>query len=793
MMRIVYFSQKAQLWAELEKVPGEKIFVTPSPAKADSLRSSVTGNVLTIAKFTSDLISTLWKDEEKPTIKRKAELLLIFGILKNKYFPTLGYEQFLQAYNLFSDLRSFTLNEDALSSVLEEQPEEIRVTVQTFWQLLNLTGYSDEHGAYHIIAEALRGASEEEALKKVFVFWGFQHLNGQQLDLLKALAIRYTVIIPFPLVLKEKLKRSDWVSWLSHDRAESQDLDLVEIKPRGEWLKINSREISYRLRTMIEKKPQIILGVPKLKPEHMDIIPSSQVGFKIQSELLGKEILEIADEVEHFEQKTLTELEYNLSLMRKESLKVVKEKFPYKKLKVLQLYQEAILSIRELTDDNITVDAFFLKLLRDVVLLNQPRTSFSPILSDSDILELKDMSSLEDIDRKRPVILCVDDRFDDLQGLGQNYTESVQKHLAALGPLKRNDLDLAFRQWEFADLFSEAQVTVLMSEGVLKHNLIWKKLFQGIELNVVNADDNRTERGLKDSLANLPPKKYEGSFSASRLQTYADCPRKFYYSFVEPLAPTLKLEKDIDQMVSGTLIHKIIEEFYHQNLMEEDVPALTREIFESYIRDNNLDLPHDVYDQRRLIFTHRSLNGIKFLKELETILGEKVEWKIEERFQKDESLPLNGIMDCLAITKNNIILLDFKSSKAAASTNTEVEAIESYQLWVYALAARKMIPGFAQKNIVMGFVVLDDTTESNLLLSDEDLFAKVKEAKIARPKMFSEPFPATLDLSWTKIQEIMTAVKTDKTFPPRPRKSNTCDFCSLISVCPRAEVLNGQG
>jgi hypothetical protein len=194
MMQIVYFSRKEQFLTEMETISREKVYVAPSPAKADGLRNRLNGkstqDVITIAKFTSNLVEALWQDQERPPVKRKSELLLIFGILKNKYLPELGYEQFNQAYNLFSDLRSFTLNQEALTAVLEEQPESVKNAVLLFWKLLEITGLHDEHGAYQEIAERLRSHEEVEGLNKTYVFWGFQHLNGQQVDLLKALAIR---------------------------------------------------------------------------------------------------------------------------------------------------------------------------------------------------------------------------------------------------------------------------------------------------------------------------------------------------------------------------------------------------------------------------------------------------------------------------------------------------------------------------------------------------------------------------------------------------------------------------
>ncbi len=789
MMQVVYFSQKNQLWSELDGLPGQKIFITPSPAKADTLRtllkSSSQQDVVTIAKFTSELLTTLWDDQSRPQVKRKAELLLIFGILKKKYFPELGYEQFVQAYNMFSDLRSFTLNEEALSSVLEEQPEDIRRALQIFWKLLEVSGYSDEHAAYHHIAESLRSTEEHQSLKKVYIFWGFQHLNGQQVDLIKALAIRYQVIIPFPSSLKEKLKRSDWVSWIREDRVSEKSLPEIEIHPKGSWLKINSREISLRLKTTLKTNSQVILGVAKLTSEHMDILPSSRVGFKIAHNLVETELLELNVYLQEnlgftFNQEELSQTlsQRKMQLLAGPHLKTM----PFKKLKALQLYEEALLSIQNLTDENVEMDQFFLKLLRDVVSLNQPRTSFSPILEDGELIELKDMSSLEDVDRNKKILLCIDERFDDIQGLGQNYTESIQKHLSTLGPLKRNDLDLAFKQWEFENLFSECDVTVMMPASVLKHNLIWKRLFANVNLIEIK-DDLAVETRIPFDHSGLDKLKYTGNFSATRLQTFVDCPRKFYYNYVEKITPSIALEKDIDPMSSGSIIHKIIEEFHKRKLQDQDLHSLTSEIFNQHIREHSLSLPADVYHQRKIIFNHRAMNGLKFLRDIESVMTAPIEWKIEEKFQSDQDFKLSGIMDCLGISDSTIFLLDFKSSKAAASTNSEVEKIESLQLWVYSLAAQKMIPDFDKKQIVIGYVVLDDPSESNLLISDEGIVARLKEKKIGKPKIFSEEFTQSLKLAWKKVKELSVTIQAETRFAAIPRKAAVCDYCELSRVC----------
>ena len=792
-MQIVYFSRKSQFLSEIQNLSGEKVFVTPSPAKADGLRSLLLENahsdVVTIAKFTSELVKNLWTPGEEPQVKRKADLLLIFGILKNKYLPDLGFEQFTQAYNLFSDLRSFTLNEDALTTVMEEQSEEVRRAVQLFWRLLEATGYLDEHGAYQAISEALRSSEEKTELKKTYVFWGFQHLNGQQVDLLKALSIRYEVVIPFPSVLKEKLKKSDWLSWLRESKVKESDLEVIPQEPKASWVKVNSRELALNLKKIVKPKDQIVLGVSKLSPLHLDIVPSREVFYKVPHQLIEAELHELAYELKTAlkNDDSFASLENLLAEKRTQLLKILSVDKSFKYLKALELYKQALASIREMTDEEIKVDRFFLKLLQEVVGLNQPRTSYVPIASHELSIDLKDMSSLEDVKRDRRVILCVDDRFDEIQGLGQNYTEVIQKALSSLGPLKRSELELLFKQWEFYDLFSQASVLVLMSESTLKHSLIWKRLFSEVQLEISESEVHHDERKIKDHLALGEKKTFTGSYSASKFQTFLDCPRKFYFNYVDKIFPSVSLVNDFDPLISGTISHQIIEEFHKNRATEEELPALTKKIMLEYIQEKNLNLSPDKFLKHELVFNQRSLNGIRFLKALDELLG-PVNWSIEEGFSFTDEFKLNGKIDCIGQIGNTIILLDFKSTKYAASSNKEVENLESLQLWTYAKAAARKIENFEHQSIVLGYVSLDNPSESNILTNDQDLFEKFKAAKLCRQQVFKTPFPELFRDAQAKMLLVSQEIEAEKVFPARPRKNDACSFCEINKVCIKSEV-----
>jgi CRISPR/Cas system-associated exonuclease Cas4 (RecB family) len=782
MMQIVFFSQKDQFLTEMASFGGPKIFITPSPAKADGLRlqADPAGDVITIAKFTSNLVDTLWSGQPKPEVKRKAELLLIFGILKEKYLPDLGFEQFTQAYNLFSDLRSFTLNAQALTSVLDEQPLIIRTAVLLFWKLLEVTGFHDEHSAYREITERLRSLDSREELDSTYIFWGFQHLNGQQIDLLKALAIRYNVIVPFPLELRKQVKRSDWISWLQDSRTEEKLLEALPKNPKAFWLPINSREIALNLKQVLRSHDQIVLGVSKLNSLHLDIIPSQDVFFKIAADILEQELTEVS--------AVLIKFKGTYEELLKTCTSQMKSARSMKHFRAWQLYVEALQSIGDLTDSFPLVDHFLLKVLDEVVRLNQPRTSYVPVSSGQMTKELKDMSSLEDLDRKRRVILCIDERFEDVQSLGQNYTESIQKSLATLGPLKRNELELLFRQWEFADLFTQCEILVLMNEGTLKHSLIWKRLFNGTQLVKIEKKNSASDRPIRDHFKTISKKQFSGHLSASKLQSYIDCPRNFYFSYVDQVFPNIKMEKDFDPMISGTIIHEIIEHYFKERKELLDLASLTTQVMNKWIKKLNLILPPEIYLQRELVFNHRAFNGINFVQELSRRTGEPITWLIEEEFHLRQDFVIKGKIDCIGKGKNHLFLLDFKSSEYSASSGSEIIGFDAIQLWAYAYAAAKIVDNFDGYSVTLGYVVLDDPSKSVIVSWDEDLLDSLKSEKLCKLTKAKLDFATMLQGAKERMISLATAINQDKDFPAKPRSKDSCIFCELNKVCVKSEI-----
>ena len=169
-------------------------------------------------------------------------------------------------------------------------------------------------------------------------------------------------------------------------------------------------------------------------------------------------------------------------------------------------------------------------------------------------------------------------------------------------------------------------------------------------------------------------------------------------------------------------------------------------------------------------------------------MGSPVGWSIEEDFSFTDGYKLNGKIDCLGQFQNTVFLLDFKSTKYGASSNKEVEGLESLQLWTYAKAAARSIENFEQKSIVLGFVSLDNPAESNILTNDPELFEKFKAAKLCKQQVFKIPFPELFQSAQEKMLSVSLAIEAEKIYPARPRKNDACSFCELTKVCIKSEL-----
>ncbi|GEM_PF-1401800 len=792
MLQLVYYGAPQQFIEEMSSTweVSETVWIAPSPSKTDALREQLQSVLktqvtsITMAKFLSELVAACPDKTIGEKVKRKADLLLIFGALRTKYSPDLSFEEFVMGYNIFSEIRSFSLDLVAMESVLAEYDEKIRKAVLLFWQLLDSLQFYDEHALTQSLSENLRAHDFYEGKQKNFIFWGFGHLNGQQIDLLKALSIRHNIIVPLPAQIKGQLKKSDWPSWLMDHKVEESEVGFLTSKVSINRRWINTRTVSPAIKNWVSENPdqklQILIGVNKLTPNDLHLIPLDRFNCKVPIDWTLIERAKFHDVLV----SAIEEIPHTHELKNWLTKLAKLERRP-KELKVIQLYLEALKKLDDLSDEAWEINDFFLHVLGDVVALNAPRLSTVPLVSGESLVQIFDLSQIDQIVADIPLMVVLDERFDEPLSLQPLYSEKIEKELISIGPVKRPEFELNIKRSEFLRLMDE-RATIFLPPELLKHQLIWKRFFENVEWIDIEAKQSTKETKLKDVL-----KKYvqssvteKFSFSASKVQTYVDCPQKFYFQYIDKIFPRVQLKQDIDPMDAGTFVHHMIELYLksHTEIDEGILWSLIKSEMSILKTQNHLQLSEEVEHERSIQYYHRTLNGLSYLKQLSTVLEFEPKWVIEDSFQWNDKFKLNGQIDCFYTSENLLVVLDFKSSAASASSFTDVKSLESIQLWVYLLEMSKRWEK-PPSQIVMGYVVLEAPQKSKLLVWGEDTYEQIKINKFTSVKLMENDVSNDIETGINHIESIVQAMREDKDFSPQPRKKTACLFCDLQSYC----------
>ena len=221
----VIFTEKASDGINLNLNLREEIdhweVICPNPSIADAMRTSVARyegelsfETLTINKFLQDLFIKFYPDQ---SVVRKSELLKYLATVWKNVFPEERESYFHQAFNVFTDLRSFTLNPSLIEDILYHYDEVVARAIRFFWKVTESEGLIDEHQAYQNILNALSDPSfqdHEDLFEKGLILTGFTHLSGNQVELLKFIGKYTDVVIPIPTEVVRDSLRTDWVDWV---------------------------------------------------------------------------------------------------------------------------------------------------------------------------------------------------------------------------------------------------------------------------------------------------------------------------------------------------------------------------------------------------------------------------------------------------------------------------------------------------------------------------------------------------------------------------------------------------
>jgi RecB family exonuclease len=783
----------------LDFIPNRDLFpvviIAPNPQSADEIRQQIikTGmtkipDVITVSKFVKDQLAFIFN---QPKLLNKAKLLLNGASLWKFYLgekieKQIDQELFFKAFNLFTELRGYSLDSQLIYPILNEYPEDLRGFIQYFYQIMQDLDYMDEHKAYREIAEHYRQIDVNYEMK-TYVFWDFLYLSGSQIDMINALSVRNQVVIPYDLEIYHKSISSDWIRWfLPKSNLIPTTKSIVPLRV----VEFPKKKLNLHLKKLAsENKTDILLCSKKISEYEIFDLPFDQYFFKTSNsifenevQLLQNKLLELTKTNPVLKTSELSQLIGNeLTILLKDKNK------KFRRIKVLTDFIQLLEEYYHLSNYNHSLNDFDFKVLFEVLSLNLPRTFFSPVV-DKNKGQLLDLSRIKSLDSSSQVFVCAHSDLAPIKMAEDIYPEKVFEMLSTLGPVKRNGLDFLVTQKKLQEVLRLENTVLLIENNLSKHDLGWSEILRSFKLEKlslprINQESSKLKFDRKGKVTT------PNSISPTRLQSFLDCPQKYYYQYIEKLNVDLDLKTTIQNNEIGTIEHKVIETYLKafENLDEGNLHKTTVQVLDQFLLNENrhiskIDYNHLLTEVK--LFSRQAISYLLNLKEIDP----KVHFEFEKELRMEfHDLNLNASIDCIIYFSKGYAILDFKRSESSIPSKKEILDFEKIQILFY-------LKFLFEKNddvLFYGYLNLNNLQDSLLLNHNADFYEIYNNLN----------FPAKLSVVKNDLNQLMTdfssrledlcrLLKEEKNYFPSPIQDKVCRFCILKSVCPRQEVVN---
>lgn len=288
-----------------------------------------------------------------------------------------------------------------------------------------------------------------------------------------------------------------------------------------------------------------------------------------------------------------------------------------------------------------------------------------------------------------------------------------------------------------------------------------------------------------------------GEFSASKLETYAQCPFRFLLSYVWKQQQYEELTETVEPTVEGNLLHDVLARFLGAHLQEKltkypqaellhQLDDIMTSVCEEYIAKNAIAVT-DFWpsQQRRLTLLLRRWLGreLAYQKEWEPFVPVQVEWdfgrngsKLLALTVKGGKIYLSGRIDRIDSNGSGLFVTDYKRSVTPSAS--ELTAGLDLQMPVYLLALAAME---GQSQVLGGgyYSLKEGKRKGGFALQTLG-----KTPFTANNKPFREAedqWLAFADFCRTTVRNYVDRLH-EGVYPPAPRKKCP-DYCPGKDIC----------
>ena len=735
--------------------------IVPSPDLADILRERLKNHPcysqISVSTISYSISSKLRQfDCPKPVI-RKAQILLHFSTVWQKYFNEYDFALFSNAYEIFSDWRSYSTDLNLFENALQSIDPIIKKAVMFFWTYLEQMDFLDEHGAYEYLAKAYR----EKRQTCDLMFFGFTHLSGTQISMLQSFAENVDVYLPIHENILDKCQSTDWIPWLSPVNKQDKVKKNIQLNFK-QWATFEKSELNSILNRKSDKC--LILGAQDAIG-HMAEVHEKGDFFKLSYDFLKIDEQRFA---EKFKKVLLLNDKEKIAAFIFNEKKYAIENKNWKQLKINELYQEALDFLSKV---DLVFDQFIFTVIRSYVQLNLPRNYVLTVNQDIDREILKsEYLWAPDLETPIDVIVKGDDSIFSNGSL--DYSSEVFKVLATIGPIQRLGLRadwLKFHLNEVLNLNGELYIDA----GLLETSSFWK---QQSLFNKNTIKPKLENLGMRDYFWKLNLGDFDFSFlksktfSPSELQKYIDCPRSYLVSYGISLDPRIKNEEEIEPSAIGDLEHSLVELYFKNNdkLDEDNLLALaSKSIDETIVKKQKKISAIDKEVILEEVVSY-STNVLEKLYQLRALPG--FDYDFEKEFKNIE-LGIHGRLDFFYQTDHGFGIIDFKRSKVPSYS--EVAQTKVVQLWCYLFGMNLNL-----ENCTLEYFNLSAPEKS------WGIGKNYENHLIKLPKSFKSDIEEN---ALANLKQIIQQIRNESIFKIAPRKSSVCQFCPASPLCPRVQ------
>ncbi len=293
----------------------------------------------------------------------------------------------------------------------------------------------------------------------------------------------------------------------------------------------------------------------------------------------------------------------------------------------------------------------------------------------------------------------------------------------------------------------------------------------------------------------------ERAISASAVNTYLDCPLKFYFSVVEGIQEEEEVNETIGNDVFGSILHKVMEDLY-KPLQGKPVTADLLKI----IRKDKTALTHTIARAFAEIFFKtenvRPLTGQNFL------IGEMIRKYAEKILERDSKLTpfryiesekrmkdvfrltdnteiqLKGFIDRIDEVKDSIRIIDYKSGKGT-NEFTSIESLFNLeekdrakavmQVFMYSWMLNRL-PEYKGKPIQPGIYYMRTLFSTDF---DAGVFQRIDRRTKEKIEDFTGFIPDFESSLRNCLDEIFSI---DVPYIQTPT-GKACSYCSFKEIC----------